>query len=93
MPAFKGTKVLGTLQGGFHPKGTAPIAGKTGAYGPRTTDPDMVSKPSMGSDGEGYVRAMRSEKPKKTKKMAKGGSVSSRADGIARKGKTRGKMC
>ena len=27
------------------------------------------------------------------KKMAKGGSVSSRADGIAQRGKTRGKMC
>ena len=29
----------------------------------------------------------------KVKKMAKGGSASSRADGIAIKGKTRGKMC
>lgn len=29
----------------------------------------------------------------KTKKMAKGGSASSRADGIASKGKTRGKFC
>jgi hypothetical protein len=27
------------------------------------------------------------------KKMASGGSASSRADGIATKGKTRGKMC
>jgi len=27
------------------------------------------------------------------KKMASGGSVSSRADGIAQRGKTRGKMC
>ena len=27
------------------------------------------------------------------KRMAKGGSASSRADGIAQKGKTRGKMC
>jgi hypothetical protein len=27
------------------------------------------------------------------KKMAKGGSASSRADGIAQRGKTRGKMC
>jgi len=31
--------------------------------------------------------------PKSTKKYAKGGSVSSRADGIAQRGKTRGKMC
>ena len=29
----------------------------------------------------------------KAKRMAKGGSASSRADGIASKGKTRGKMC
>jgi hypothetical protein len=29
----------------------------------------------------------------KSKKMASGGSASSRADGIATKGKTRGKMC
>ena len=29
----------------------------------------------------------------KSKKMASGGSASSRADGIAVKGKTRGKMC
>lgn len=27
------------------------------------------------------------------KKFAKGGSVSSRADGVAQRGKTRGKMC
>jgi hypothetical protein len=31
--------------------------------------------------------------PIQTMKMAKGGSASSRADGIATKGKTRGKMC
>lgn len=31
-------------------------------------------------------------KPSK-KKYAKGGSVSARADGIAKKGKTKGKMC
>jgi hypothetical protein len=29
----------------------------------------------------------------KAKRMASGGSASSRADGIAQKGKTRGKMC
>jgi len=29
----------------------------------------------------------------KVKKMASGGSASSRADGIAAKGKTRGRMC
>jgi hypothetical protein len=31
--------------------------------------------------------------PTPPKKMAKGGTASSRADGIAQKGKTRGKMC
>jgi hypothetical protein len=31
--------------------------------------------------------------PKPMKKMASGGSASSRADGIAMRGKTRGKMC
>jgi hypothetical protein len=30
---------------------------------------------------------------KPVKKMAKGGSASARADGIAQRGKTRGKMC
>lgn len=33
------------------------------------------------------------KKPTKTKKYASGGSVSSRADGIAQRGKTRGRMC
>ena len=33
------------------------------------------------------------EKASKAKKMSKGGSASSRADGIAQRGKTRGKMC
>jgi hypothetical protein len=32
-------------------------------------------------------------KPMPPKKMAKGGSASSRADGIAQRGKTRGTMC
>ena len=31
--------------------------------------------------------------PKPPKKLASGGSVSSRADGIAQRGKTRGKIC
>jgi hypothetical protein len=36
---------------------------------------------------------MSSGTPVFTKKFAKGGSASKRADGIAKKGKTRGKMC
>jgi hypothetical protein len=33
------------------------------------------------------------EAAQKIRTMAKGGSASSRADGIAQRGKTRGKMC
>lgn len=45
---------------------------------PPPDEPDMGSSPPP---------------KKKPKKMAKGGSASSRADGIAQRGKTRGKMC
>ena len=38
-----------------------------------------------------YPDSMPVDEP--VKRMAKGGSASSRADGIAQKGKTRGKMC
>jgi hypothetical protein len=40
----------------------------------------VVEKPAMRKGG-------------KVKKMASGGSASKRADGIAQRGKTRGKMC
>jgi hypothetical protein len=45
---------------------------------PPPDEPDMGSSPPP---------------KKKPKKMAMGGSASSRADGIAQRGKTRGKMC
>jgi hypothetical protein len=132
MPAGKGTKILGTLRGGTHPKGTAPVARLIGTYGPRTTDPDMVNKPTMTNKGddendtydrartredqaevERYIkeldkrkkkmaaggavaavhkheRAMHKGKP--LTKLAKGGSASSRADGCAVKGKTKGRF-
>jgi hypothetical protein len=95
MPAFKGSKVLGTLSGGVHPRGTAPVAGMTGTQGPRTTDPKMVNKPTMsnedGDPNNTYIRATKSKK--KTKKMAAGGSTASkRADGCAVKGKTKGRF-
>ena len=68
MPAYKGTKVLGTLRGGVHPKKTAPVAGKTGTQGARTTDPKMVGKPTMSNKNKDpnntYTRAMASPKPK-----------------------------
>lgn len=132
MPAYKGTKILGTMRGGTHPKGTAPVASKLGTQGPRTTDPDMVGKPTMTNKGDDlndtYARARSresiaedrrwlDERDKRKKKMAKGGAVadvhkheramhkgkpltklakggsaSSRADGCATKGKTRGRF-
>jgi hypothetical protein len=69
MPAYKGTKVLGTLRGGVSSKGgTAPVAGKTGTQGPRTTDPKMVGKPTLSNKNNDpnntYTRAMASPKPK-----------------------------
>jgi hypothetical protein len=103
MPAFKGTKILGTLSGGVHPKGTAPVAGLIGTQGARTTDKKMVGKPTMsntdGDTNNTYAKAMKRDKKRggleyKVKAFAKGGSTASkRADGVARKGKTRGKVC
>jgi hypothetical protein len=48
---------------------------------------DYVNDEKMGGVRGGYKRGGA------VKKMASGGSASSRADGIATKGKTRGKMC
>jgi hypothetical protein len=64
-------------------KKTPPRGLKGGIYTedsglPPPNEPDMSSAPPP---------------KKKEKKMAKGGSASSRADGIAQRGKTRGKMC
>jgi hypothetical protein len=115
MPAYKGTRVLGTLSGGTHPKGTAPVASKLGTQGARTTDPDMVGKPTLSDEKDSYTRAMDRKKPvkkyaaggavaavhkheramhkgKPLTKLAKGGSASSRADGCATKGKTKGRF-
>ena len=72
-----------------------------GAYRGMRSDPEPVGAyRSIRSDPkpEGAYRGMRSDMKKggAVKKMASGGSVSSaskRADGIATKGKTRGKMC
>ena len=63
------------------------ISSKTGADKPVPPTPPqgLVNKKAGGMCGGG-----------KTKKMASGGktsSVSSRADGIAQRGKTRGKFC
>ena len=56
--------------------------------------PYMPSPTSSGGGaGRGTSNMAAMKKGGKVKKMAKGGSASSRADGIASKGKTRGKMC
>ena len=55
MPAYKGTKVLGTLKGGFHPKGTAPAGGSYKVRGAKTTDPNMANKKTMGSFGSDFT--------------------------------------
>lgn len=53
---------------------------------------DMSEEELNQRSGEAYDKAMPSPEPgeQKPRKMAKGGSASSRADGIASKGKTRG---
>ena len=48
---------------------------------------DGKKMPAFAADGEGKMK-----KGGVTKKMASGGSASSRADGIAQRGKTKGKM-
>lgn len=78
---------------------TSTRAGTMGAYKPRR--PGTTYEDSMTSDD---IKKMQEQKDEsdmqrkveaayKTKTMAKGGSVSSRADGIAQRGKTRGRMC
>ncbi len=57
---------------------------KDGVY-----DPDSGAPPPQDIDGGSVKPAPKASKPKK---MASGGSASSRADGCAQRGKTRGKM-
>ena len=49
-------------------------------------------KPSGGGGGESTARPKVMKKGGKVKKMSKGGSASSRADGIAQRGKTKGRF-
>jgi hypothetical protein len=64
----------------------AAAAGAKMATGDASASDDDKKKPdSSGPAGIGEIIS--------GKGMAKGGSVSSRADGIAQRGKTRGKMC
>ena len=58
------------------------------------TDPDMMASKKRRESQDKAIRGMK--KGGAVKKMASGGSVSSassRGDGIAQRGKTRGKMC
>ena len=57
---------------------------KRGVY-----DPDSGAPPPQDIDGGSVKPAPKASKPKK---MASGGSASSRADGCAQRGKTRGRM-
>ena len=56
---------------------------------------DMSEEELNQRSGKAYDQVMPSPEPgeQKPRKMAKGGTASSRADGIATKGKTRGKLC
>ena len=55
---------------------------------------DMSEEELNRRSGERYDEIMPSPEPgeQKPKKLAKGGSASSRADGIAQRGKTRGRV-
>jgi hypothetical protein len=52
-------------------------------------NPDSGTPPPQDIDGSSAKPAPKASKPKK---MASGGSASSRADGIAQRGKTRGRV-
>lgn len=76
-------------RGGAVMKKSNPFAGKESAKEEKGEKklPPWLYKKGEKSEGEGMACGG------KVKKMAAGGSASSRADGCAVKGKTRGKMC
>jgi hypothetical protein len=59
---------------------------------PGESAPRMAQKTTLPPTGAGAGRGFVNPKPVRPKKMAKGGTASSRADGIAQRGKTRGTM-
>jgi hypothetical protein len=68
----------------------------TSKYGPRRTPEALTetNKPGTRTRYENTETSdMSMKRGGKVKKMASGGSASSRGDGIAQRGKTRGKMC
>ena len=96
-PGGMNAPMLGNLKVGRvgTPINSAAVPGQTGGTGFGGT----ISVPLGGTPEVYYDQSSPTEfkkggkvKKKPTKKMAKGGSVSKRADGIARKGKTKGKM-
>lgn len=78
---------------------TSTQAGTMGAYKPRrpgtTYEDSMTSEDikKMDAQKEEANTQRKTEAAYKIKNMASGGTASSRADGIAQRGKTRGKMC
>jgi hypothetical protein len=78
---------------------TSTQAGTMGAYKPRrpgTTYEDSITSEDikkMDAQKEEANTQRKTEAAYKTKTMAKGGTASARADGIAQRGKTRGKVC
>jgi hypothetical protein len=78
---------------------TSTQAGTMGAYKPRrpgtTYEDSMTSEDikKMNAQKEEANTQRKTEAAYKIKNMASGGTASSRADGIAQRGKTRGKMC
>lgn len=61
---------------------------KDGVY-----DPDSGTPPPQDIDGGSVTPSKPKPKASAPKRMASGGSASARADGIAQRGKTRGKIC
>lgn len=98
---MKGKDVLGTLSPAYGLMTGRGAFGKVADSGMAGIIPTMLSnqrrKKKDGTEMTA-VEAAVAEKPAmrkggKVKKMASGGSASKRADGIAQRGKTRGKMC
>jgi len=90
-----------TLTQGFKPNSqrtTSTRAGTMDAYKPRrpgTTYEDSITSEDikkMDAQKEEANTQKKTEEAQKMRTMAKGGTASSRADGCATKGKTRGKM-
>ena len=97
---MKGKDVLGTLSPAYGLMTGRGAFGKVADSGMAAIIPTMLSNRRKKKDGtemtaveEAVVEKPAMRKGGKVKKMASGGSASKRADGIAQRGKTRGKMC